>query len=930
MHKIFLLFIFLLCINHLFAQNTGAITGKLIDSVGKQSLKSASISIIDPNDSSVVEFGLSKDKGLFLIKNVPLGFYLIQLSFQGFKTISRKITLNEEQPSIDLGNIYMKQESKDLEEVIVTTIKPIIVKDDTIQYSASSFKTKPNAVVEDLLKKLPGVTVDGDGNVSAQGEQVQRIFVDGKRFFGNDPKMATRNLPPDIVDKIQVYDAMTDQSAFSGFDDGVRIKTINITTKKNKKKGYFGKGVVADGSDRRYEGNVNFSRFTGDQKTTVLAQTNNINVQGFTPQDGGGSGQSRGGITTTKAAGLNFSDSWNKKTDFSGSYFYNNLVTDKETKSFKETFLPTTDTSNFTNATNHSIKSSENHRINLNLEHTFDSMNVLIIRPDISIQNGNSNNQNTSFTNKSLIYNVNPLQQNSYNQQSGGNNKNVSGSINATFRHRFKAPGHTFSLSLSGNLNNTDASGFNNAVTNYFVPNDSTKVTNQIRNSVGNSNVIGSNLSYTFPIFANNIIEISYGYNQRNSLSDAKTYSFDTTSTKYSYLVDSLTNKFNNGSNSNRISIGYRIKTGKINFGISNGIQYTNLHSYNTTKNTSIDRNFTNIYPTANFLYAFSKQENLRINYNGRSNQPGISELQPVPNNSNPANIITGNPYLGQEFSHSLRMLYTYVDPVSFRNISLTLSGGITNNKVVSSTTQLPNGYQTTTYQNQNGAFNVNTHFNYGIQLKSPKSNLNFITNAAYSRDVSLINNALNYTHASNAGENINWTMNIKEKLDLNFNAGFNYHLVSYSIKQQNNKNYYTESLSIEPTYTFPGDWVLGSTFNYSFNSGLASGYNANLPLWNASIAKELFRKRQGEIKLVIVDILNQNVNVSRNITTNYIQDVQNNVLKQYFLLTFTYNLKMFPGQQRQLDKIIRNMTDEEGGSSNRGSKGSKHGKRGY
>jgi len=910
MYKLFLLGFFFFCASVLSAQNQGIVSGRLIDTVGKQSLKSASVSVIDPNDSSVVEFGLSKDKGSFIIKNIPLGYYIVQISFQGFRTVVRKVSLNEEQPILDLGTIYMKQESKELEEVVVTSVKPIVVKDDTIQYSASSFKTKPNAVVEDLLKKLPGVVVDGDGNVSAQGEAVQRIFVDGKRFFGNDPKMATRNLPPDIVDKIQVYDAMSDQSAFSGFDDGIRIKTINITTKKNKKRGYFGRGFAADGSDGRYEENINFSRFTGDQKVTVLAQTNNINVQGFTPQDGGGSGQNRGGITTTKATGLNFTDTWFKKADFSGSYFYNNLQTESGTKSFMETFLPATDTSNFTNATNHSIRNSENHRINLNLEQTFDSMNMLIIRPDISFLNGNSVNQNISSTNKSLIYNVNPLQQNNLNQHSGGNSNNFSGNISTTFRHRFKAPGHTFSISISGSANNYSSSGFNDAVTNYFVPTDSTKLTNQINRNVGNSSGIGSNFSYTFPIATNNIIELSYGYNYNKSLSDTKTY--DTTANIIN-LVDSLSNKFNNGSSSNRVSIGYRLKTGKINFGISNGIQYTNLHSNDIEKDTSVVRSFTNLYPTANFMYTFSKQENLRINYNGRSNQPGISQLQPVRNNSNPANIITGNPFLGQEFSHSLRLLYTYVDPITFRNISFMLSGGITNNKVVTSTTQLTNGYQTTTYENQNGTYNARTNFNYGIQLKAPKSNLNFITNAAYNRDVSLINNVVNYTYTSNAGENVNWTMNIKEQLDLNFNVGYNYHIINYSIKKQNNKDYYTESFSIEPTYTFPGDWVLGSTFNYSYNSGLAAGYNANLPLWNASFAKELFRKKQGELKISCVDLLNQNANVSRNITTNYIQDVQNNILlKRYFLLTFTYNLKMFPGQQRQLDKVIRKMTEEK------------------
>ena len=219
MNKLLLLCFSLFILTSLNAQNTGSVTGKLIDSVGKQTLKAASISIMDPNDSTVLHFGLSKEKGDFLIKNIPFGFYLVQISFQGYKTESRKITINEEQPSADLGSIYLKFQAKELDEVIVQA-SPIIVKNDTIQYNASSFKTKPNAVVEDLLKKLPGVVVDNDGNVSAQGEAVQRIFVDGKRFFGNDPKMATRNLPPDIIDKIirkfnSTFDAMLAKHSLS-------------------------------------------------------------------------------------------------------------------------------------------------------------------------------------------------------------------------------------------------------------------------------------------------------------------------------------------------------------------------------------------------------------------------------------------------------------------------------------------------------------------------------------------------------------------------------------------------------------------------------------------------------------------------------------------------------------------------------------------
>ena len=917
MNKILLLSFSLFIASLLSAQSTGVISGKLMDTVGKQPLRSASISIIDAADSTVMVFGLSKDKGIFEIKGVPLGYFIVQISFQGFKTFSKKINLTEEQPNLDLGIIYMRVEAKELEEVVVTQ-SPISVKNDTLEYRASSFKTKPNAVVEDLLKKLPGVTVDNDGGVTAQGEQVQRIFVDGKRFFGNDPKMATKNLPPDIVDKIQVYDAMSDQSAFSGFDDGTRIKTINITTKKGTKRGYFGRAIGGAGSDGHYEGNVNYSKFKDEQKITVLGQTNNINIQGFTPQDGGGSGQSRGGITTTTAAGLNYTDVWFKNADVSGSYFYNNLQTNKDNKSFTERFTPGNDTSSFSNSASTSLRKSINHRINLNLEQKFDTANMLVIRPDISFNDGNSNNQSASNTSKSIIYNKSPINQNNFTHNSIGDNTSISGSISSTFRHRFKKIGNSFSVGINGSLNNNGSNGIDSSINNYFIPVDSTIRINQIKNYTSNSSNIGSNLSYTFPIAKNNIIELSYGNNFSKSTSNTIVRSFNTLLHGYTDLVDSLSNNFINTNSSNRVTVGYRAIIGKSIFNISNGIQFANLSSQNITKDTSISRNFVNIYPTASFTYMFSKQRNLRMYYNGRTNQPNISQLQPVPNNSNPANIITGNPNLSQEFNHNIHMLYTSVDPTTFSNISIMFNGGITTNKVVTSITQLNNGYQTTTYQNRNGTFNARAHISYGLQLKNPKSNLSFITNTAYNRDVSLINTATNYTYTSNVGENINWTMNLKEKLDLNVNLGYNYNLIEYSIRKQNNRNYYTTSFVIEPTYTFDGGWILGSVFNYSYNSGLAAGYNANLPLWNASFAKQLFSKQQGEIKIGVYDLLNQNVSVSRNATSNYIQDVQNNVLKRYFLVTFTYNLRKFPGERRQLDKIINKLTEGTDNSGDR------------
>jgi len=920
MKKTILLTLLSIASLHLFAQNTATIKGKIVDSTAKQLLKDASISILDGVDSTVEVSSLAKEEGLFEIKDIPFGKYIVRISFQGYSTVFKNVTVDKS--LLNLGNIYLQTAAANLGEVIVTSTPPLTVKKDTLEFNAGSYKTKPNAVVEDLLKKLPGVLVDKDGNVNAQGEQVARILVDGKRFFGNDSKMATKNLPPDIVDKIQVYDAQSDQSAFSGFDDGTRTKTINIITKKDRRKGVFGRFIGGYGDQGRYDASVNFNYFNGNQKLTILSQANNVNKQNFNATDGGGSGRSRGGITDTKGIGINYSDLWGKKTDFAGSYFYNNLNTNRNSKTFTQRFDGTTDSSAFVNQLTNNNRVSDNHRINLNIETKFDSMNSLVIRPDIAFQSGDNINQVLSKTTKSLEYGKGDITQIDNNQTTTSNTNGYNGDISATYRHRFKARGHTFSISLSGSGSHNESDGTNYANTHYYLPysiykKDTTILTDQINNSISKSNGFGTTVSYTFPIVKSNIIELTYGYNQNNSNSDRKVYSFDKTTNDYTYFVDSLSNYFQNENSSNRVTIGYRLQTEKINFGISNGVQYTNLKSDNTSKGTHFDRNFTNIYPTANFIYNFTKKKNLRINYNGRSNQPSTAQLQPVPDNSNRNNIITGNPKLGQEFSHSLRLVYTSVNQVTLRNISALLSGSITSNKVVNSITDSGRGALATTYENANGSFNIFANVNYGFQLKNPKSNLNLISNVSLNRDVSLINGATNFTTSTRLSEAINWTMNINEKLDLNFNTTYNYNIAKYSLKPEQNRDYFTQSFSVEPTYTFNGGWILGSDFDYIYNSGLTSGYNASLPLWNAFFAKQIFKKKDGEIKFSVTDILNQNVSVSRNVTNNYIQDVQNNVLQRYFMLTFTYNLRKFPGGEQRRDVQFRNRMP--GGNRNGG-----------
>lgn len=886
-----------------FAQK-GVLKGRLIDSVGSQSLKSATISVLDEQDSSVEVFGLSDEGGSFIIKGIAQGQFIVKVFFEGYKTFRRKITINKENLLVDLGTIYMKNKTKELEEVVVEA-SPITIKKDTIEYNANSFKTKPNAVVEDLLKKLPGVEVSKTGNVTAQGESVQRILVDGKRFFGDDPKMATRNLPPDIIDKIQVYDAMNDQSVFSGFDDGTRTKTINITTKRSKNTGVFGKAFVGAGNDGNYESSVNLNRFKNSQHLSFVSEGNDVNKQAFSVQDflgavgrGGGSGaaglgggNSSTGITTVWAAGLNYKDVWRKNTDAYGSYFYNNVdifnVTNCNTQRFSGSNV---DSTQYSIGLSTSTNKNQNHRFNYNIEMPIDSANSLIIRPNLSYQKSTVNTQ--AVTHTTLNYSS-PLSE--VNQNLNTNNNGFNNTADVLFRHRFKAAGHTYSIDINGG-NTTNDGNLNNYSSTITVRGLDT--INQQNNNASNAENISTTFSYTHPIAKKQIIQLGANYSYNLGLSNQNTFSIDSTG-KYTIPVNNLTNDFKNIHESERFTIGYRLQDSKLNFGITSGVQFTDLNSINRTNDSmSIVKHYTNLYPTANFIYRFSRSTNLRINYNGRTSSPSLSQLQPVTNNTNQTNITTGNPNLNQSFTNSLRIFFTSLNVFKMRNIYALINASTTNNGIVSEITQFTNGAkagtQRTTYINKSGAYSATGYFNYSMQLHKPKSNLNFSTNLSTSKSLSVINGNTNNTYNSTIGETIGWTMNLKERFDLNLHTTSTYNIVKNSIQAQTNSNYYSQSFWAEPTYTFKGGWVFSNDFTYTYYTGRSNGFNVSVPLWNAYVSKILFKKQDGDIKFSVFDILNKNQSITRSISNNSVSDVQNNVLKQYFCLTFTYNIRKF------------------------------------
>jgi Outer membrane protein beta-barrel family/Carboxypeptidase regulatory-like domain len=908
----------------------GSVRGIIADTAGKQDMSEATVSVTSLEaDSSDAQFVTTDKNGFFQVKNLRSGNYRLLITFEGYRHIRKGFTVSGDNRDINLGLMYM-QRATDLMQEVVVQRPPVTIRKDTVEYDAGSFTTKPNAVAEDLLKKMPGIQVDKNGGITAQGETVTRVLVNGKRFFSDDPKLATRNLPPDIIEKIQVFDDLSDQSKFSGFDDGNRVKTINIITKKDKRQGYFGKAVAGIGTDENYDESLNMHRFDNDEQISVLGQANDINKQNFTPDGntggrggggggGGGAGgsaatTSNSGVTTVWAGGANYRNSFGPKTDLYGSYFFNSQhITVNQQDSTIKTIQgePGQDSSNTTAGYQSNIQRRETQRVYLNLEQKFDSNNSLVFRPNITFQSSDPTASSYSSTVDNHGMPVNTSVGNSSSYNSGFN---INGS-NLQLRHKFSKKFRTLSLDINGTANVNKGYGYNYAVNNFYQP-LSVDTLNQYTVDTLHSYTISPTLSYTEPVGKNQILELNYNYNYQHNVSINNTYDFVDSLHNYKTFDSLFSNSYTFISHANRFTLNYRIQNPKYNLSVGSGLQFTGFNSLNTTKDISVIHNYVNITPTVNFQYYISKTQHFRLNYAGRPGTPTVVQLQPLVTTTDQINYQEGNPALKPQFTHSLRMLYTSFDPGTQRVIFATINASTVVNDIQSAVYYNSKGGQQTTYVNLNGTYNISGYFNYGLALKKPKSNLNFITNITYAQSQTLLaTDSLdaaenNYAHvySKNTGlsETISWTTNIKKNFDMNFSSTSKYSINQRTggppqpSKSQNNLNAFSQSFSAEITAYTNNGWLISTNFDYTYTNNNAAAYNASVPLVSPSIAKELFKKKNGEIRLSVFDLLNQNVAVSKSVTSNQESYTRTNVLTRYTMLTFTYNLNNFADSKQK------------------------------
>lgn len=912
MKVISLLILFLLVSLVTLAQQ-GSVKGSLVDTASKKPVTGATVTVLQAKDSSLVSFQLSDDNGRFEVNKLVNGQYRLLITHVNYHNASVPFSINDTSKNKELGNVILNDLTKMLQEVIVTAeAPPVTLIDDTVQYNAGSFKTPPNATVEQLLKKLPGVKVEKDGTVKAQGQTVKKVLVDGKEFFGNDPKVATKNLPADAIDKVQVYDKSSDAAELTGFDDGNSEKTINLKLKKDKKKGMFGKVTAGGGTDGRYEGRFNVNSFKGARQLSVIGTANNTNAEGFSYMDmlsfssqgmkGGGGGMTLAidpgngsnnnndnGIRTIGGGGINYNNIIGNKTDFTSNYFYNRYSPKTATNTERQYFLP--DSTYYYNQRSVTDVVNNSHKLNLSADIKLDSFHSIKISPSFGYQQSRNRNEKDyqTLSEENFLSNKGFSETDTYNE--GFNFRN-----DLLFRKKWRKKGRTLSFNLQTNLNESDGDGSQYSVNDFYKQGAGLIKTDTIHQQNTNSSDLRGytgKIVYTEPLFKRSLLELSTSKSETRNLSNKVTYDYNKLNGKFDQVNQQLTNDYSNTYGYTNAGVRLLTKFSKMDLAFGTNWQKAELDGKITAgnKDSTLNQTFYNVLPSARLRYKFSQFRTLQLNYTTSTNQPSLSQLQPVADISDPLNIKEGNPDLKQEFTHSMQLMFMSVNPFQGKNLFAFLLAQRTENKIVNYDTVNELGIKTTRPVNVDAAYNITGDVRLELPLRFMKSSVNIGSSISYSKAKQFINGAPNNIGTLSLGPDLRLSVNPTDKLDLSFNASYNYYHTKYSLREDLDTKYFNQQYGADVNWELPKNFYLSTQFTYSINSQRAEGFNTKVPLWNAAISRQFLRFNRGELKLSVFDLLNQNVGITRNTNQNYIEDVSTVNLQRYFMLSFTFSL---------------------------------------
>jgi hypothetical protein len=909
------------------------LSGKITEVGSQKTLPGVGLIVVNAKDSTERHLTTTDNSGNFAISGLkPNSVYLLKTSYISFAEIARQIQTKTN--DLNIGNLALKQKSQLLNDVVIEGQKtPVVQKGDTTEMSAAAYKVNVDANAQDLVTKMPGITVE-NGVIKAHGEEIKRVLVDGKKYFGDDASLALQNLPAEVIDKVQVYNKLSDQAEFTGFDDGNSDKVINIVTRVDRRSGENGTFTVGHDLEDKYMVSGRLNIFRGNRRLTITGGTNNVNQQNFSTQDilgvmggtrGGRSGSGgfvgrQSGLNKPSAIGINYTDYLGKKVILSGSYFFNKQDNFTDQTSTSENITGqagTTQVPRFQNQNSISSNKNYNHRFDMRLEYNIDSANSIIWAPRFSTQKNNSTSSSQRLNFNDLS--TDTIQFVNSNGSNEGDGYNYASDL--TVRHKFAKKGRTISLgaTISGNFQNSD--GLSYSLTKRITRPDS--IIDQRTTSKTDGSTLSANLAYTEPLGINSILQFSY--NTSFTTNNTNKYSYDRYEDSFfsSEPDSTYSNVYKNHYDTQRGGISYRVRGGEklmANAGVD--YQLAALSGERTyPSNSKVDKTFDNFLPNAMMNYKFSKKANLRVFYRTSTNPPSINQLQDVITVSNLLNFSQGNPDLKHEYTHNGAMNFRFSNPDKFTNFGFNVFGNYTRNPISNaiyyvsrdsaiysgtSSDSIPSGGTLTKPQNFKDSWNTRLFLNYGFLFMPIKCNLNMVGGIGYSKTPGSVNNILRATDQYNITGGLVVASNISQNVDftLSYTGSYTISSVRYdgditelgNKVQNTNSETWNHSVSFTSTFTILQRLVLQNTLNEQINSGLGAGYNQSYLLWNASIGAKIFKNKAGQIKLAAYDLLNQNQSVSHSVSLTSISDSRTNILRRFLMLTFTYTLRNYQG----------------------------------
>ncbi|HEX6429485.1 MAG TPA: outer membrane beta-barrel protein, partial [Niastella sp.] len=897
--------------------------GSTLDTASGYKLAQATIYVLRAKDSILINFTYARTDGTFSIDGLLAGNFILLITYPDYADYAESFKLDELHAVHDVGAVPLQLKSKLLQEVIVRgQVRAIRIKGDTTEYDARAYVIQPNDKVEDLVRQLPGLQVDKDGRITANGEAVTKVLVDGEEFFGDDPTLVTRNLRSDMVDKIQLYDKKSDQAAFTGIDDGVRIKTLNVKLKSDKNTGVFGKVEAGVGDAGFYQAQALYNKFKPGTKYAAYAtaaNTGKINL-GMTENNklgttsnaiqigdavvvpaaatddmDGFSGAFNGrGLPAALTGGLHYDSKWNKnKETINVNYKAGSLDVTGVNTILNEQSLPagvlTGNTSRYFDQSAFRQKMDAMYQVNL------DSFSSVKLATDATIKNMQAASNYEQITMRDgIILNTNK-------QSQDFNSEIALFNASGLYTKRFHRPGRTLSWNVAQVYARNKTDGYQKSTLVFYDPSgavDSTQATNQYRKTDLLSSVLSSNITWSEPLSRSFSLVVNYGVGVNRSYSDRRTYN-ESAAGKYDVLDTTYSNDYRFDQLANQAGVFFTYKKEKHLFYFGTKTASVGFRQVNLFTDNAFQRNFVNWLPQASYQYRSSQQKNISVNYDGGTMQPTIDQLQPVRVNNDPLNVVLGNPGLKPSFINRLSLRSRFASPFSGRAINFRADYRFTSSAIVNSIYTTDNGKTTTRFVNLSSKIPSHLSMSSAVNLKIKPIDVSIELEliSTISRRYTYVNNELNRLSANTYGASVQLQKFVHKKYNFSVVVGPNYAVNKFSLQPQHNNNARGFYASAWGSVFLPHKFQLGTDIGYNYTAATQSLAAQDQTIWNASVNKTFLKTDNLKLSFSVNDILSRNINFNRTVTVNEIIQSNINSIRRYFLLSVIWDFNKFGGQ---------------------------------